>query len=162
MPRVELCTETAPWCFHVCATMCVSVRVSVCVIVSVKPHRSRKSISKVMKMQIVSLVSTCAVNQHHNTPSPFNLSQNGPRSTWTWLGQISPPNHFPHSLQINQSPLLLCSLLMSILYSSIDFCHQSILSELLCLYPSFQQFPSVPSRGRFCNWYKKKLGNEKR
>lgn len=30
-----------------------------------------------------------------------------------------------HSLDINQSPLLLCFLLLSILYLSIDFCHPS-------------------------------------
>ena len=141
-------------CVSLCMYLCVAICVYVCM--RVANHKgTRKSISSVMKMQIVFLVSTCTVNQHHNAPSPFSLSQNGPQSTWTWLGQITPSSHFPHSLQINQSPLLLCSPLMSILYSFIDFCHPSICLNCFVFIPPFNSFH--PSRGRFVNGNKKEL-----
>ena len=82
MPRVGLCKGTGPR-FFPCWYHCVSVCECVSQCVSVKPQRRRKSISNVMRMQIVFLVSTCAANHHHNTPPPFNLSQNGPQSTRT-------------------------------------------------------------------------------
>lgn len=123
--------------------MCVCARVCV----SVKLHRRKKSISDVMKMQIVSLVSTCTVSQHHNAPSLFTLSQNG-------LQSITALSHFHHSLQINQSPLLLCSLCMSIPYSSIDF------SELFRRYRPFQQFPSILFRVKLLLIGVKKVGDK--
>lgn len=121
--------------------MCVRARVCV----SVKLHRRKKSISDVMKMQIVSLVSTCAVSQHHNAPSLFTLSQNG-------LQSITALSHFHHSLQINQSPLLLC------------FCycyvHSLFLHRFLWTVSSLPTFSAVSlyciqSEAAF-NWCKKK------
>lgn len=120
-----------------------------------------KSISNVMKMQIVFLLSTCTVNQHHNTSPPLNLSQNGPQSTQTWLGQITPLSHFPHSLQINQSPSLLCALLMSILYSSIDFCHTSICLNCFLFIPPFNIFSPFHPEGGFVIGIKKVGGMKK-
>lgn len=151
MLRVWLCPETALW--SVCVRWCVWERERK----SGKPHRRKKSILNVMKMQIVYLVSTCAVNQHHSSPSPFNPSQNGPLSAQTWLGQITPPSHFHHSLQINQSPLLLCSLLVSIPYSSIDFRHPSICLNCFVFISPFSRFPPSHPWGDFLIVIKQKF-----
>lgn len=101
------------------------------------------------------VILLCPSESEHSTG--FEPSQNDPQSALTWLGQITGAKHLPHSLLINQSPLLLCSLLMYILNSSIDFCH----SELFCLYPAFELSPYIQSRGRFCNRYYKSWCNEK-
>lgn len=97
-------------------------------------------------------------NENANCLSRVNLrcqsasqysTHNDSRSTQTQLGQITPPSYFPHPFQINQSPLSLCSLLLSILHSSIDFCHSSICLNCFVFIPPLNSFPPPHPEGDF-------------
>lgn len=147
------------WSCHSHWTLRSSCAVCLTLCAGGSPDRSLKSISNGMKMQMVFLMSTRCCQSASQYLIAFSTPQNvlmmWPDVTRTNLST----EPFPSSLQINQSALLLCSLLMSILYPSIDFCHASIGLDWSIFIPLFNPFPPHPLGD--CVIDKKEIGQVK-
>lgn len=89
-----------------------------------------------------------------------NLCQNSLQSAQMWLLQITSPSYFHHSLPINQSPLSLCSLLVSVPRYAIDSCHPWIGLGQFSFIPLFSTFSLCPLKRHFLITIKSCKNNE--